>query len=81
MSMSNKELAVIAKKMSAMSKGERASKYLELSDQGISENIAGFLAFGSGNHQVLADELEDKANEMTPAARKDALALVRVLRG
>jgi hypothetical protein len=82
--MNNKELARITKKMSKMSKGERASKYLELSDQGISESISGFLAFDNGGsislHLALANELEDELAEMTTASREDALDLIRLLR-
>ena len=69
--------------MSKMSKGERASRYLELSDQGVSEIVSGFLAFDEGEkslHLALADDLEEKAAEMSPASREDTLDLVSRLR-
>lgn len=82
---SNKKLAALAKEMSKMSKGERASRYLELSDQGVDEMTSGFLAFDDGDggkslHLALADDLENKASEMSPASRKDTLDLVSRLR-
>lgn len=81
---SNKELATLAKEMSRMSRGERASKYLELSDRGVDETISGFLAFAGDAskslHLSLADDLEDKAAEMSPASREATLDLVSRLR-
>ncbi|KKL04784.1 hypothetical protein LCGC14_2612630 [marine sediment metagenome] len=78
--MSNKELATLIKKMSKMSKGERAFEYLKLSDRGVNDSICGFLAFSDGGSLDLANELEEKSAEMTPSAKEDTLELVSLLR-
>ncbi len=46
------DLNKVVEQFSKMNSGERTSKYLELSDAGIDDSIAGFLAFYDGDKSL-----------------------------